>query len=164
MPQTCTICKHARREEIDSALLGGEAFRNIAKRYGTSPTALFRHRQNDIPVILAKSKQAAEEVKADTLFERLKALNRETAMILREARQVGSQNNELALRAIARVEKQIELEARLLGELTEETKIALGVTIQQNVEAKLDFSSVTAEELNYAIRIAEKLRGPQPGG
>ena len=65
----------------------GEPFRNIAKRYGTSPTALFRHKQTDIPATLVKAKQAEEEVRAETLFERLRAINRETKAILEEARE-----------------------------------------------------------------------------
>jgi hypothetical protein len=117
MPQVCTICRHASRDEIDQALIAGESFRNIAKRYGTSATALFRHRSRDLPTALVKAKDASETVRADTLLERLRALNTETLAILREARKAGTRNNELALKAIARAERQLELEARLLGEL-----------------------------------------------
>ena len=53
--------------------------------------------------------------RAETLWQRLKAINSETAAILAQARQ--SQNHVIALQAIARVERQVELEARLLGEL-----------------------------------------------
>ena len=52
-----------------------------------------------------------------SLLDRLIALSRETAAILREAREGDEKDNELALKAIARAEKQIELQARLLGEL-----------------------------------------------
>jgi len=132
MPQVCTICRHASRDEIDQALIAGESFRNIAKRYGTSATALFRHRSRDLPTALVKAKDASETVRADTLLERLKALNTETLTILREARATGTRDNELALKAIARAERQLELEARLLGELAagEGSGGPLQVTIQ----------------------------------
>jgi len=89
--------------------------RNIAKRTGTSATALFRHRRDHVPAVLAKAKYATEEVRAGNLFDRLKAINRETAAILAEARE--TRNHTVALQAIARAEKQIELEAKLLSEL-----------------------------------------------
>lgn len=136
MPRTCTICRHAQREEIDQALLAAEPFRNIAKRYGTSPTALFRHRQKDLPTALLKARQVAEVVSAETLLDRLKSLNEETAAILREARAAGSRDNELALKAIARVERQLEFEARLLGELSSTTNIGVGVSIGMNDPAR----------------------------
>ena len=107
--------------------MAGEPFRNIAKRYGTSPTALFRHKQADIPATLAKAKQAEEEVRAETLYDRLKAVNRETAAILAEARESGSLS--IALAAINRVERQLELEARLLGQLNDATKVAVGIKV-----------------------------------
>jgi len=75
MPQTCKICRHDKRSEIDEALLNSEPLRNIAERTGTSATALFRHKKEHIARVLASTKQAAEEVSAETLFDRLRAIN-----------------------------------------------------------------------------------------
>lgn len=133
MPQTCTICRRDKREEIDQALLSGEAYRSIAKRFGASPAAVFRHGKDHVAVSLVKAKGAAEEVQAGTLFERLRAINSETRSILKEARE--SQNHGIALQAIGRVEKQIELEARLLGELDESMRVAVGVHVGAPPEA-----------------------------
>jgi hypothetical protein len=116
MPLTCTICRHEKRNEIDEALLNGEPLRNIAKQNGTSVTALYRHKKAHITATLTSAKQATEELSAEPLFERLRAINRETAAILAEAR--ASNSPGLALQAIARLEKQVELEARLLSELS----------------------------------------------
>ena len=87
--------------------------RAIAGRFRTSRSALLRHKKADIPATLAKAKQAEEEVRAETLFERLRAINQETVEILREARE--SRSLSIALAAINRVERQLEFEARLLG-------------------------------------------------
>jgi hypothetical protein len=50
-------------------------------------------------------------------LEDLQMIRRETMAVLREARATGA--NDLALKAIARLEKQLELGARLTGELNE---------------------------------------------
>src|SRR5262245_43585724 len=107
MPQICTICRHEKRAEIDHALLGGESLRTLAARTGTSATALHRHCKSHIAAGVVNSRRAADEVAADTLWDRLKSLNRETAAILSEARASG--NQVIALQAIARAERQLEL-------------------------------------------------------
>ena len=159
MPRTCTVCTHADRTEIDQALLTGEPFRNIAKRYGTSPTALFRHKQADLPSTLAKSKQAEEEVRAETLYDRLKAINRETAAILAEARESGSLS--IALAAINRVERQLELEARLLGQLNDGTKVAVGIKVNPVDHPQFThLAHMSREQLVARLEeILQKLRG-----
>jgi hypothetical protein len=115
------VCSHIKRFDIDAALVAGEAYRNIAERFGTSTTALVRHKTDHLPASLSKAKKVEETTQADTLLGQLLSLNRETLAILKQARE--GEDNELALKAIARAEKQIELQARLLGELQEETTV-----------------------------------------
>ena len=117
MPRTCTVCAHPDRDAVDAALVAGEAFRHVAARFGLSTGALQRHRAAHLPPALARAREAEEALRAETLLERLRALNRETADVLRQARRAG--DHDLRLRALARAEKQLELEARLLGELRE---------------------------------------------
>jgi hypothetical protein len=62
---------------------------------------------------------------------RLKALNRTTLDILREARE--SRNPGVALQAIARAEKQLDLECRVLGEL-KDAGIDLGTSLLEGPE------------------------------
>lgn len=123
MARTCTICQHPDREAIDNALLEGKlSNRRIAAQCAVTENALRRHvAAGHLPKHLAKAQEAGEVAKADTLLARLKALNAETRAILSEAR--AGQDNALALKAIARCEKQLELEARLLGELHEQTNV-----------------------------------------
>ena len=160
MPRTCTVCTHSERAEIDQALLAGEPFRDIAGRFGTSRSALLRHRKADIPANLVKAKQAEEEVRAETLFERLRAINRETQAILEEARESGSLS--IALAAINRVERQLEFEARLLGQLNEATRVAVGVNVNSE-KSEFDFSGWSNEQLaQRAEQIAAELRQTGP--
>ena len=122
MPRVCTIFTHEEREAIDGALLSETPYRHIAARFDTSTGALQRHKDH-IPQHLAKATEAAEVVQADGLLDRLQSLNTETMLILREARGSKQPDNELALKAIARAEKQLELQAKLLGELNEGTTV-----------------------------------------
>lgn len=117
MPRQCTICVHSERVAIDQVLVAGEPYRNIAARYGTSTGALVRHKTDHLPPHLAQAQEAEEIAQADGLLDQLLTLSRETTAILKEARQGKQKDNELALKAIGRAEKQIELQARLLGEL-----------------------------------------------
>jgi len=129
-------------------LLAEQPLRNIAELSGTSATALHRHRKSHIPPALASTKRAAEEVNAETLFDRLRAMNRETAAILADAR--ASNLPALALQAIARVEKQIELEGRLLGGLNDSVKVAVGIKVnsqEPSEEVKTLARLLTTEQL-----------------
>ncbi len=154
MPRTCTVCTHSERAEIDQALLAGEPFRNIAKRYGTSPPALFRHRKADIPATLAKAKEAAEEATADSLFDRLKGLAAEAKAILEEAR--ASNHHSVALQAIGRAEKLLELEARLLGELNDATRVSVGIRVNAILTPEY-FRNASADELLHLMRTLDNV-------
>ena len=151
MPRRCTICDHTDRQTIDELLIAGESFRYVSKQFGTSTTALFRHKQDHIPARLAQAHRAQEFVQAtalarqvqqqnqdavdqaDSLLERLLVLHQETLAILDEARTGNAKDNALALRAIARAEKQLELQARLLGELQDGASVNIAVSPQWHV-------------------------------
>lgn len=128
MSRTCTICANQQHEEINLALVSRESMRTIAARYRVTPSALQRHKTAHLPVTLAKAAAVADAVESSNLLERLKTINRATAAILREARTDGSKDNGLALKAIARAEKQLELEGRLLGELNERSTVNVLLT------------------------------------
>lgn len=117
MPRTCTICRHPNRTEIDTALIRPDSFRDIATRYGTSKSALERHRDKCLPKHLLRAKEDSETQSATALVKELRELARKTGLILTRA--MDEKNGDLALKAIARLERQLELKARLLGELEE---------------------------------------------
>jgi len=157
MPRTCTVCGHQKREDIDQALLAGEAYRTIAKRFGASPGAIFRHGRDHIPAAMLK--EAGAQVPAGTLFERLRAINRETQDILHESRK--AKNHVVALEAIGRVERQLELEARLFGDLDDSAKNASGLeTVSEPIDQRPEAHIVEVEAH------PDQRRGslPTPGG
>ena len=44
MAKGCQVCSHPKRAEIDGALLDGQSLNGVAKAYGSSRSALGRHR------------------------------------------------------------------------------------------------------------------------
>lgn len=125
MPRVCTACAHPERDAIDAALVRGEeSKRRIAARFSVSETAIRRHVEH-VPSRLSRAAERQEIASIDSLLERLRSLNAEVASILREAKAKGQLD--IALKAIARAEKQIELEGRLLGELQEGTTINVAI-------------------------------------
>jgi hypothetical protein len=128
VPRACTVCARPEREAIDRALVDGTPNRRIASQYDVTERAVRNHKASHLPAALAKAHEVQEVADADTLLSRLRGLNRETAAILKEAREEGSKDNELALKAIARVEKQIELEGRLLDVLKDRPQVNILVS------------------------------------
>jgi hypothetical protein len=121
MPRTCTVCTHAERAAIEAALVAGTAFRTIADRFCVSKTALIRHRAEHIPASVAAAQEARLEAQALDVVKQLKAINGTALSILSDARKSG--DNELALRAMDRVHRQIELQAKLLGEIDDRPQV-----------------------------------------
>lgn len=64
MPRPCTVCTHAARAAIETALVDGVSFRNIAKQQRVSIGALSRHKAEHLPRVLAAGQAAQEPVRA----------------------------------------------------------------------------------------------------
>jgi len=115
MPRVCTICSHPERAEIDRALVAGMAFRNIAERYGTSATALTRHKKEHVPGHVAKAQEAKQVAAADDLLKQLKALRNKAISILQQAERAGDYRT--ALMGIREARGCIETLMEVEGEL-----------------------------------------------
>lgn len=114
MPRTCSLCRSGSREGIDHAVVDGDSLRDIAGRFGTSRSSVFRHRQH-VSQALMKAAEVREVTVAGSILERLQRAHEEAWAILEEGRR--DEDQEVRLRALARIERQLELEGRLLGEL-----------------------------------------------
>jgi len=117
MGRTCTVCAHAERHAIDTALVGGGVLRDIAGQYSLTKSAVERHKAEHLPVALAAAAGAEETRQALDVRQQLRTINAAALTVLRDART--ARDGELALKAIDRIHKQIELQAKLLGELDE---------------------------------------------
>lgn len=121
MPRTCTICRHEQREAIDQALVDGEAFRNIAKRFDSSWQAIRRHKEH-LSQRIVKAAERREDRHADSLIDQVDALAARTRALLDEVfpeqRQNGQKVNPRDVAAAVReVRETLRLTAQLTGQL-----------------------------------------------
>ena len=110
MPRKCTICTHAKRNAIDSALVNGESYRTIATQFEVSTAALQRHKAHHLPATLAQAQNACEATRGEDLLEQVSTL-RVRARLLGEL-QEGTQVN------ITIAPQWIELRTLILSTLT----------------------------------------------
>ena len=117
MPNTCSICTHPQRAEIEKALVAGEPLRDIAGRCPASRSALHRHKQEHLPAHLVKAAEEESVGQAIDVVRQLKAINAACLEILQSSR--ADKSHSISLKAVDRIHRQIELQAKLLGELQE---------------------------------------------
>ncbi len=107
MPRTCTVCTHPDRNGIDNALLGGEPFRHIAKRTGTSTGSLQRHKKDHIAQSLSLALEVREQAHGESVLSQVEGLRDRTIAILDRAEQQGDLRS--ALGAVAQAKALLEL-------------------------------------------------------
>jgi hypothetical protein len=128
MPRACTVCEHPKVNEINQQLaIEANSNRKIAEQYGLKEGAVRRHRLNHLPKEVIKARQVQEGLNADAIWKQLQQINMATLHILKTARD--ENDHDLALKAIARAEKQAELIMKLLGELDESPQINVNVAL-----------------------------------
>lgn len=132
MPRACTVCGHPKRAEIDAALVSRESSnRRIASQYDLSERAIRDHKANHLK---ARMIEAAERtVEADIrvaidVVAQLRAINGAAIQVLRDAR--ATNNGDLALKAIDRIQRQLELQAKLIGDLSDGATVNVVVSPQ----------------------------------
>ena len=121
MPRNCTICEHPQREKIESLIVNGNTFRNIAERFSLSLGAIHRHKSDHISKTLAKAKEAEQIANADNLLDEMRSLQGKTLSIL--ARAEKCKDLKIALNAIREARGNFELLAKLQGELNDNPQI-----------------------------------------
>jgi hypothetical protein len=117
VPRSCTVCEHPKREEIDKALVAGDANTKLSSVFAVSEQALRRHKGSHLPAKLVMAEAAAEVAEADSLLGQVRALQRRVLDILDKAEEAGELRT--ALSAIREARGNLELLAKLLGELDE---------------------------------------------
>jgi hypothetical protein len=116
VPRTCTVCSHESRYDIDSILVDRSAsYRDIALRYDVSKDAVSRHVSGGhISELIALAADAARTAQADTLLDRIEALQSRTEEALAKAE--SSDNLFATFRGISEMRHNLEL----IGEITKE--------------------------------------------
>lgn len=172
--QHCRACRHEKRDEIDCALVGGEASRTIALRYGLSPAGVRRHQSAHLAPMLRQahveeetarvsasqdvvsSCDAREATRVSTIRDiAWEALAKHRA-IIEKAEQEG--NLRMVLIALRQQTPLLELLARIFGELDpvrNETNI-LNVTVSEETAQKIAETYLARRQ---PAQIAERRQG-----
>jgi hypothetical protein len=114
MPRVCTICSHERRDEIEDAFIAGTPKRRIAAHHGLSERAVRHHMREHLPPLLALARDAYSAARADSLLDRVEALQSRTLATLDEVEQTDDYRTRLA--GIREARANLEL----IGEVTKE--------------------------------------------
>ena len=117
MPRRCTVCDRPKRHSIDEALVSGAPYRGIAKRFGLSESAVYRHKSEHLPAHLLKAREVEEAAQADDLLDQVRNLQAYALDILESAEEAGDLRTALA--AISQARGNLQLLANLTGELDE---------------------------------------------
>jgi transposase-like protein len=126
MPRRCTVCDHPERNGIDQALVTGAPYRSVAKRFGLSESAVYRHKIEHLPAHLLKAKEVEEVAQADDLLNQVRNLQTHALDILHRAEKAGDLRTALA--AISQARGNLELLGKLAGELDERPVVNLNVS------------------------------------
>src|SRR5215218_8882914 len=130
MPRICTICSHGNRYDIDSILVArSKPYRDIARQYGVSKDAISRHvSSGHISELVALAADAERGARADTLLDRIEALQSRTLVILEATDE--THDHRVALSAIREARRNLEL----IGEVTKELNRTPTLNVHLNAE------------------------------
>jgi transposase-like protein len=126
MPRRCTVCDHPGRHGIDEALVSGAPYRSVAKRFGLSESAVYRHKTEHLPAHMLKAREVEETARADDLLEQVRNLQTHALVILERAEKSGDLRTALA--AISQARGNLELLGKLAGELDERPVVNLNIS------------------------------------
>jgi transposase len=127
MPQTCSICIHADRLQIEASLIAGMSLRDIARQFSVSKDSVSRHKQRcmkpAIQELAAEQKKEQEEVSAWTALSEMEWMREQARLIYTDVR--NDRDHRTSLQALGELRKQTELYSELTGELDRSTHVEL---------------------------------------
>jgi hypothetical protein len=130
VPRACTVCSHEKRYEIEERLATRQGtYRGIARTYGVSEDAVSRHvASGHVGQLLALAADAERAARADSLLDRIEALQSRTLAILEASEEANEHRTALA--AIREARGNLEL----IGEITKELDRAPTLNLHLNPE------------------------------
>jgi len=122
------VCDHPERHGIDETLVTGAPYRSVAKQFGLSESAVYRHKTEHLPAHLLKAREVEEAARADDLLDQVRHLQAHALDILERAEKAGDLRTALA--AISQARGNLELLGKLAGELDERPVFNLNVSAE----------------------------------
>jgi hypothetical protein len=114
MGRLCSVCSHEDRNAIEDAFIAGTPKRRIGTQFGVGEKAVRYHMREHLPELLALARDAERYARADSLLDRLEALQSRTEEALVKAEE--SDNLFATFRGISEMRRNLEL----IGEVTKE--------------------------------------------
>ena len=147
MPRACSICSHEHRDAMEDAFIAGQAKRRIASQHGVTERAVRYHMREHLPALLALARDAERAARADSLLDRMEALQSQTLAILD-----APEDQRTALAAIAQARRNLELIGEVTRELDRAGTINLELTVEwQEVKAVLVNTLASYPEAQQAV-------------
>jgi hypothetical protein len=147
VPRACSICCHEHRDAMEDAFIAGQAKRRIASQHGVTERAVRYHMREHLPALLALARDAERAARADTLLDRMEALQSQTLAILD-----APEDQRTALAAIAQARRNLELIGEVTRELDRAANINLELTVEwQEVKAVLVNTLASYPEAQQAV-------------
>ena len=128
MPRRCTVCDHPERHSIDETLVTGAPYRSVAKQFGISESAVYRHKTDHLPSHLLRAREVEEAARADDLLDQVRHLQGRALDILERAERAGDLR--IALAAISQARGNLELLGKLAGELDDRPVVNLNISAE----------------------------------
>jgi hypothetical protein len=129
MARICTICRHARRHEIDQALVGGTPALQVADQYKLARSSLQRHQVSHLVEKMAKaakSREARDVVEAVKLVE----VAREMLAKLQRLAENAEQDKDIrgAVSAIGKIPDFLRILGEIEGRLQSHGSVNVTIT------------------------------------
>jgi hypothetical protein len=150
MPRSCSVCTHDERDSIEDAFIAGTPKRRIASHYGVSERAVRHHLREHLPALLALARDAERASRADSLLDRIEALQSRLLAILEATEE--THDHRVALSAIREARANLELIGEVTKELDRAGTINLELTVEwQEVKAVLVNTLASYPEAQQAV-------------
>jgi hypothetical protein len=130
VPRVCTVCSHEQRYDIEELLATRQStYRGIARTYDISEDAVSRHvKGGHVATLIRLAADAEASARADTLLDRIEALQSRTLAILEATEETN--DHRTALAAIREARSNLEL----IGEVTKEINRSPTLNLHLNPE------------------------------
>ena len=121
MTQRCRICSHSNRLEIDKALIQGESYQNLAKKYDVSAQSIGRHMKSHLSRQLITAAEKSDLLHSEGLLKILEDLLQTSYMVISEAWK--QKKLQIALNGIGQARSCAETVAKIVWALREQDLI-----------------------------------------